>query len=31
MTDAAEPRNPRLIVTEWGGGYRLAAAVEVLP
>ncbi|MFJ1294154.1 response regulator [Paracoccus yeei] len=27
----ADPRNPRLIVTEWGGGYRLAAAVEVLP
>lgn len=27
----ADPRNPRLIVTEWGGGYRLAAEVEVLP
>ena len=27
----ADPRNPRLIVTEWGGGYRLAAEVEALP
>ena len=23
-----DPSMPRLIVTEWGGGYRLAAAVE---
>ena len=23
-----DPRTPRLIVTEWGGGYRLAAGVE---
>ncbi len=27
----ADPAAPVLIVTEWGGGYRLAAAVEALP
>ena len=25
-----DPKQPRLIVTEWGGGYLLAADVEVL-
>lgn len=27
----ADPKNPVLITTEWGGGYRLAADVEALP
>ncbi|MDS9468841.1 response regulator transcription factor [Paracoccus sp. MBLB3053] len=26
-----DPKHPVLIVTEWGGGYRLAAEVEALP
>jgi two-component system, OmpR family, response regulator len=24
----ADPKNPRIIVTQWGGGYAFAAEVE---